>query len=1214
MLRVVYAGEVCNIANAYADPRFDAEVDHRTGYHTRTILAVPLKDATGSVVAVLQAVNKQVAEEPIQEGKEESDEEDVMDATAPVAALPPRDFVAAACTPITWPCFSDVDIGALLAVADIAGGILQRLTLQAIAAREKSRSEQMVSLMRQISSASTSARLGDVVDAVIDATYRLLDAQRVSLFLVDEGRECLILASSKDAEGAQIPMDKGIVGYCAQTGMPVSIPDAYKDPRFDPSMDGATGFKTVSVLCVPIRDSIGEVVGVLQAINRQSNGASPFDGTLDKETAARRAPTKFSPLITPRGLPSYSFEEGRGQPSPAPSATAEAVPLWPFTAADVEILDGMAAHAAVALRSAFILEDMTRARKTTSALLDIVQSTAADGNGHGSTISILVQKIIDAAYALLDCERVTLYLVDSVKQELWMAVTKDADAEGARIPLGQGLAGYVAQTGFPLNIPDAYQDPRFNSSFDVATGFRTRSMLVWPITLQTGSDSSGESVIAVLQAINKRSHSIARVASSNLLKSRTRVGSLFASVAPTAIPARSSTNTNPGIKKKSGAELVSSGQSFDRFDSSDEKAMAAFCSEVAVALKRRSVEAAFMKVVADAAAEGRSVPDEFNVSLLALYTDAGTSARLHTSVLVRRVSVEKHLSWPTAIRLLTAAKGRAKKARDKTVDDMLASTEAPPPAAVGLDIVKHSAFVLPNSSNLSLQSAKSVGSPDDELLEADDPILSWSWNVFEFPITGLAPMIIDPVLTFPDQVMPTYACDPNEAVAIGESRLASSVSSMFRQFALLRRFNVDETKFAHFISSVRMKYLANPFHNFFHAVSVLHATFLLLGTTNAGDMLTYRDVFAAMVAALGHDIDHPGHNNAYEVNSMSSLAFTHNDDAVLERHHTHTLFRVLYEPKCDFLSDQSVAETKGFRQTVINAILHTDMTKHFGTVADLADRAARYQDQVAESNAGAASDDEARSARSIDSGEAEKPPKLLRSASDLSSSGRNGPKQSALSGATRTRSTKSLIEATSADASTVARMQDIFPFDRTRDEDRNELVAVIVHTADLSGQAYPRSVSNNWNSRILAEFRAQAAKERVQGLPVAPFMASLDTPLPCARLQLSFVSNIVLPLWQRVSDLLPGLEEPVSNLASARTMFEMEVAKFEKHALEAGVAGAITAPSKPREGTGSTPLMLPRHLPSCAAARSIIMGDEEDEIRALKDLRISRERSADSKE
>lgn len=71
-----------------------------------------------------------------------------------------------------------------------------------------------------------------------------------------------------------------------------------------------------------------------------------------------------------------------------------------------------------------------------------------------------------------------------VTQELWLALAADSEAVGARIPIGKGLAGTVAATGKPLNIADAHCDVRFDPSFDAATGFRTQSVLVWPISLQ----------------------------------------------------------------------------------------------------------------------------------------------------------------------------------------------------------------------------------------------------------------------------------------------------------------------------------------------------------------------------------------------------------------------------------------------------------------------------------------------------------------------------------------------------------------------------------------------------------------------------------------------------------------------------------------------------------------------------------------------------------
>ena len=62
-----------------------------------------------------------------------------------------------------------------------------------------------------------------------------------------------------------------------------------------------------------------------------------------------------------------------------------------------------------------------------------------------------------------------------------------------RVPWGSGIVGHVAQTGTALNIPDCYQDDRFNQEVDAMTGYRTRSMLCNPI-----KDSSGD-VIGVAQ-------------------------------------------------------------------------------------------------------------------------------------------------------------------------------------------------------------------------------------------------------------------------------------------------------------------------------------------------------------------------------------------------------------------------------------------------------------------------------------------------------------------------------------------------------------------------------------------------------------------------------------------------------------------------------------------------------------------------------------------
>ena len=102
----------------------------------------------------------------------------------------------------------------------------------------------------------------------------------------------------------------------------------------------------------------------------------------------------------------------------------------------------------------------------------------------------------------------------------------------------------------------------------------------------------------------------------------------------------------------------------------------------------------------------------------------------------------------------------------------------------------------------------------------------------------------------------------------------------------------------------------------------------------------------------------------------------------------------------------------------------------------------------------------------------------------------------------------------------------------------------------------------------LREFRDQAAKERAQGLPVAPAMAALDTPLAEARLQSSFVANIVLPLWARLGELLPGLSEPLANLGVVREMYEDAVRRHEAADEAAAAAAAASGAGEGGRGGG----------------------------------------------
>jgi anti-sigma regulatory factor (Ser/Thr protein kinase)/putative methionine-R-sulfoxide reductase with GAF domain len=111
-------------------------------------------------------------------------------------------------------------------------------------------------------------------------------------------------------------------------------------------------------------------------------------------------------------------------------------------------------------------------------------------------LSLILNKLIST----INAERGTIYLVDEKAGELWSRVLLDdvGPLSEIRVSIGDGIAGHVAATGEILNIPDVYEDPRFNREIDKVTGYRTRSMLTAPML------NPQQKIIGVVQLLNKK--------------------------------------------------------------------------------------------------------------------------------------------------------------------------------------------------------------------------------------------------------------------------------------------------------------------------------------------------------------------------------------------------------------------------------------------------------------------------------------------------------------------------------------------------------------------------------------------------------------------------------------------------------------------------------------------------------------------------------------
>ena len=117
---------------------------------------------------------------------------------------------------------------------------------------------------------------------IMDRVTQALDADRSTLFLVDDDRDVLWSTVAQGEDVVEIAMNRGrgIAGWVAQTGRTVNVKDAYLDSRFDPQWDQRLNYRTRSMLCQPVFDRDGGLVAVVQVLNKRSGWFSVEDESL----------------------------------------------------------------------------------------------------------------------------------------------------------------------------------------------------------------------------------------------------------------------------------------------------------------------------------------------------------------------------------------------------------------------------------------------------------------------------------------------------------------------------------------------------------------------------------------------------------------------------------------------------------------------------------------------------------------------------------------------------------------------------------------------------------------------------------------------------------------------------------------------------------------------------------------------------------------------
>lgn len=306
--------------------------------------------------------------------------------------------------------------------------------------------QQFLRAIELINNEALETMLEDILEVITLKMGQVLQAELSTIYLVDNAKGYLWSkipqANSDKPLEVRLPLNAGIPGHVAITEKSLIIPDAYSHPLFNPDLDKQLGYHTRDILCMPVKSSKGQIVAVIQLSNKAGN--EPFNEEDEQE---------FQRFVDDIG---------------------------------------------VILESCQLFYQAGRNQRGANALLKATQIL-----GQSLDLETTLKSVMEQARTLMQADRSTLFLLFKETNELW---TKVAAADGKtmleiRIPANKGIAGYVASTGQPLNIPDAYKDPRFDPTTDQRTGYRTRNILCLPVYNSAGT------LIGVTQLINKHQSS-----------------------------------------------------------------------------------------------------------------------------------------------------------------------------------------------------------------------------------------------------------------------------------------------------------------------------------------------------------------------------------------------------------------------------------------------------------------------------------------------------------------------------------------------------------------------------------------------------------------------------------------------------------------------------------------------------------------------------------
>ncbi|NER97055.1 MAG: GAF domain-containing protein [Symploca sp. SIO1B1] len=305
--------------------------------------------------------------------------------------------------------------------------------------------------------------INEMLNALTLKTGEFLNADRTTIFLLDEeNNELWSIVAKGQGDGSEeirISTNQGIAGEVATSKKVVNIPyDFYDDPRSSTAKatDKKTGYRTYTLLALPLLNKQGDLVGVAQLINKLK------------------------------------------QPLTLEAPLSERIDVNGFNSVDEELFSEFARSIQLIIQSSQLFYKAAQKQRSSSALMKATQSLGQSSLDLEETL----KKVMEEAQTLMNADRSTVWLLDHERNELQAKIrVADGSEQEISIPREAGFAGQVATTGQPLMIPfDLYDHPHSETSqnTDKQTGYRTCSLLCMPVF------NTDNELIGVTQLINKK--------------------------------------------------------------------------------------------------------------------------------------------------------------------------------------------------------------------------------------------------------------------------------------------------------------------------------------------------------------------------------------------------------------------------------------------------------------------------------------------------------------------------------------------------------------------------------------------------------------------------------------------------------------------------------------------------------------------------------------